>query len=89
MLSCSSEGIIQTSQQTKEKRLRLKTARKAREETEVRTANERIATTRALTVVQQEHEAQKVRQEEHDVDHMTEQQGPDHPGLPSQEQESQ
>ena len=89
VLSRSSEGIIQTSQQTKEKRLRLKTARKAREETEVRKANERIATTRALTVVQQEHKAQKVRQEEHDVDHMTEQQGPDHPGLPSQEQESQ
>ena len=67
----------------------MKTARKAREETEVRKANERIATTRALTVVQQEHEAQKVRQEEHDVDHMTEQQGSDHPGLPSKEQESQ
>ena len=72
-LSRLSEGIIQTLQQTKEKRLRLKTARKAREETEVRKANERIATTRALTVVQQEHEAQKVRQEEHDVDHMTKQ----------------
>ena len=28
---------------------------------------------RQLTVVQQEHDAQKVRQEEHDVDHMTEQ----------------
>ena len=72
-LSRLSEEIIQTSQQTKEKRLRLKTARKAREETEVRKANERIATTTALTVVQQEHEAQKVRQEEHDVDHVTKQ----------------
>ena len=37
------------------------------------TANKRIATTTALAVVQQVHEAQKVRQEEHDVDHMTEQ----------------
>ena len=57
----------------KEKRLRLKTVRKAREETEVRKANERIATTKAFTVVQQEHDAQKVRQEAHDVDHMTKQ----------------
>ena len=51
----------------------MKTARKAREETEVRKANERIATIKAFTVVQQEHEAQKVRQEEHDVDHVTKQ----------------
>ena len=72
-LSRMSEEIIQTSQQMKEKRLRLKTARKVREEMEVRKANERIATTKAFTVVQQEHDAQKVRQEAHDVDHMTKQ----------------
>ena len=72
-LSRLSEEIIQTSQQMKEKRLRSETAQKTREETEVRKANERIATTTALTVVQQEHETQKVRQEEHDVDHMTKQ----------------
>ena len=72
-LSRLSEEIIQTSQQMKEKRLRSETAQKTREETEVRKANERIATTTALTVVQQEHDAQKVRQEEHDVDHMTKQ----------------
>ena len=72
-LSRSSEEIIQTSQQMKEKRLRSETVQKTREETEVRKANKRIATTTALTVVQQVHEAQKVRQKEHDVDHMTEQ----------------
>ena len=71
-LSRLSEEIIQTSQQMKE-RLSSETAQKTREETEVRKANERIATTTALTVVQQVHEAQKVRQEEHDVDHMTKQ----------------
>ena len=73
MLVRLSEEIIQTSQQMKEKRLRSETAQKTREETEVRKANERIATTTALTVVQQEHETQKDRQEEHDVDHMTKQ----------------
>ena len=72
-LSRSSEEIIQTSQQMKEKRLRSETVQKTSEETEVRKANKRIATTTALTVVQQVHEAQKVRQEEHNVDHMTEQ----------------
>ena len=71
-LSRLSEEIIQTSQQKMEKRLRSETVQKTREETEVRKANERIATTTALTVVQQVH-AQKVRQEEHDVDHMTKQ----------------
>ena len=46
-------------QRMKEKRLRSETVQKTREETEVRKANERIATTRALTVVQQEHDVQK------------------------------
>ena len=43
----------------KEERLRSETVQKTREETEVRKANKRIATTTALTVVQQEHDAQK------------------------------
>ena len=72
-LSRLSKEIIQTSQQMKEKRLRSETAQKIREETEVRKANKQIATITALSVVQQVPEAQKVRQEEHDVDHMTEQ----------------
>ena len=57
----------------KEKRLRSETVQKTREKTEERKANERIEKKTALTGVQQEHEAQKVRQEAHDVDHKTEQ----------------